>query len=229
MQELYRGGHRAFMVPLPANDGPRNSAFPRQVLNYLSKLRQAVGADSDWVLDCGNQLTAAESAGLARTLEPFHLLFLDEPIGSPTASALKKIGEEAVVPLGVGRYETNAARLQELLRAQAIDVPRPSYSTIDISSIRRLAAQAETHYMALAPLHQAGPISTAAALQVAAALPNFFIQEIPIPAYERDRQMRRELVTAAVESPKDGFLPLPTGPGLGITLNEDAVKKYQVR
>jgi L-alanine-DL-glutamate epimerase-like enolase superfamily enzyme len=60
-------------------------------------------------------------------------------------------------------------------------------------------------------------------------VPNFFIQEVPFPADDRDVAMRRELVGADLEKAQDGFLPLPSGHGLGIALNEDAVRKYALR
>jgi galactonate dehydratase len=229
IRPLVEAGWRAFRVPLPLGEGVRGPAFARRTLEYLERIRQAVGPSVDLILDCQGQLAPREAAALARTIERFHVLFLDDPVSEPSASNLQKIAEESVVPLGFGRAETSVSRFQELLRAQAIDVPRPSFSRLPIGAIRKLAALAETHYVAIAPVHDAGPVSTAAALQVAASLPNFFIQEIPVPADDRDRQMRRELLTTAVETPADGFLPLPARPGLGIELNDEAIRKYQVR
>jgi galactonate dehydratase len=88
---------------------------------------------------------------------------------------------------------------------------------------------AESYYVAIAPFHRGGPVGTAAALHAAASVPNFFIQEVPFPADDRDVAMRRELVGADLEKAQDGFLPLPSGHGLGIALNEDAVRKYALR
>jgi len=74
-----------------------------------------------------------------------------------------------------------------------------------------------------------GPIATAAALHLEASLPNFFIQQIPLPLAEEDRRMRGELTGISVERVTDGFAALPTGVGLGITVNEDALEKYKER
>jgi galactonate dehydratase len=81
--------------------------------------------------------------------------------------------------------------------------------------------------VAVAPYHDGGPVATAAALQLAASLPNFFIQQIPFPQAEQDRRMRADLAGASLEVPRDGFLNLPTGPGLGITVNEQTLEKYK--
>jgi len=75
--------------------------------------------------------------------------------------------------------------------------------------------------------HEGGPIGTAAAIQLAASLPNFFIQHVPWPVAEEDRRMRSELVAGSIEAVRDGFLALPQGPGLGIEVNEAALEKYR--
>ncbi len=81
----------------------------------------------------------------------------------------------------------------------------------------------------MAPSHRGGPVATAAALNLAASLPNFFIQEVPHSGDSRDARMRRELVGDELEVVSDGFLALPSKPGLGIALNEDALAKYEVK
>ena len=90
----------------------------------------------------------------------------------------------------------------------------------------RMAAIAETHYVAISPHHNGGPIGSVAAIHLAASLPNFFIQQIPLPAAERDRAMRAAITTADHESAQDGFAPLINRPGLGIQVNEAALGEY---
>jgi len=140
--------------------------------------------------------------------------------------ALKKLASENVTPIGLGRDVRECSVIQDLLREDAVDIIRPDMGRCGISQIRRMAALAETYYVAVGPTHDGGPIGTAAALHLAAALPNFFIQQIPLPEAEADQRMRRELTAAPVEIVKDGFAELPVGPGLGITVNEQALDKY---
>jgi len=89
-----------------------------------------------------------------------------------------------------------------------------------------MAAVAETNYVAVGPYHDGGPIATVAAIQLAASLPNFFAQQVPQPLAEQDRAMRAELTGGNREIAKDGFAPLVNQPGLGIEVNEEALKKY---
>jgi galactonate dehydratase len=119
--------------------------------------------------------------------------------------------------------------VQDALREEVLDILRPDLALHGITQVRRLAALAETYYIAVAPHHDGGPIGTAAALHLAASLPNFFIQQIPVPKDEADRRMRAELTGGSIEVIKDGFAPLPAGPGLGITVHDEALEKYQER
>ncbi|MEK7404263.1 MAG: enolase C-terminal domain-like protein [Acidobacteriota bacterium] len=218
-------GFRAFVVPVPPPAAPnQGQAFVNAVRRRLEALR-AAGAE-DLVLDGGGLLSPGDAAGLASALERFHLLWFDEPCATSALGAIRKLAAENVTPLGFGRNARQASEFQDLLREDAVDVIRPSLARHGISPIRKMAALAEAYYVAVAPYHDGGPVATAAALQLAASLPNFFIQQIPLPEAEEDRKMRAELTSQPVELVKDGFAALPTGPGLGITVNEEALKKY---
>jgi galactonate dehydratase len=131
-----------------------------------------------------------------------------------------------VTPLGFGRDITDASVFLALLREGLVDVVRPDIGRWGITGARRVATLAESYYVAIAPHHDGGPIATAAALHLAASVPNFFIQHVPLPADPKDRAMRADLIAGALETPRDGFLQLPTGPGLGIQVNESALEKY---
>jgi galactonate dehydratase len=92
-----------------------------------------------------------------------------------------------------------------------------------IPKIRRMAAVAETHYVAVGPYHAGGPIGTVAAIHLAASLPNFFIQQVPQPAAEADRAMRAAVTSGNLESAVDGYAQLRNKPGLGFQVNERAL------
>lgn len=220
-------GFKAFLVPTPTftfrNQG---QAFMLAARKRLDALRQAAGAGTDFVLDGGGSLLPADAAGLAEAFERYHLLWLDEPCATLSLGAVKKIAAENVTPLGFGRFLQQPSAFQDLLREDAIDVLRPDISLNGISQIRQMAAIAETYYVAVAPYHSGGPVATAAALQLAASLPNFFIQQFPFPQADADRKMRAALA-GGVEVVKDGYLQLPVGPGLGITVNEKALAEYK--
>jgi galactonate dehydratase len=221
-------GYRAFQVPLPATKARnQGQAFHEAVRYRMNQLRSAAPAGVNFVLDGGGKLSAGDAGGIAALLERFHLLWFDEPASVSNLQTLRKISEESVTPLGFGRTVHDAPVFQDLLRQGSADILRPSLQHTAIPAIRRIAALAETYYVAVAPNHDGGPIASAAAIHLAAALPNFFIQHVPLPAAEQDRRMRSAILRQPVESVRDGFLPLPTGPGLGVEVDEEALERYK--
>jgi galactonate dehydratase len=192
-------------------------------------LRAAGGANFDFVLSGGGSLSAGDAASVASALERFHLLWFDEPCRLSNLGAVRKIAAEGVTPLGFGTHLHHGGDFQDLLREEVADVLRPSLALNGITQIRRIAAVAETYYIAVAPYHNGGPVGTAAALHLAASLPNFFIQQIPLPEAEADRRMRAEITGTSVEVVTEGYAALPVGAGLGITVREEALEKYKER
>jgi galactonate dehydratase len=213
-------GHRAFLVPIPtpaaANQG---QAFVKATLLRMETLRAKGGPDADFVLDGGGRLSPGDASMLAAALERFHLLWFDEPCRISNLAALQKIASETVTPLGFGRRVHQSGAFQDLLRDQTIDILRPSLALNGLSQLRRMAALAEPYYTAVAPYHDGGPIATAAALHLAASLPNFFIQQTPFTEAAEDRAFRARLGGQGLEKVTDGYYSLPTGPGLGITVD----------
>ena len=215
--ERAAAGYRAIIVAAP-QPAARNQgqAYERDLRN-CSNLRSAGGEQMDFVLDGGGQLTPGDAANVALTVEAMHPLWFDEPVMLVNTQTIRKIADESVVPLGFGRDITNPSTYQELLRESLIDVVRPDISREGISRSRRIAAMAEPYYVAVAPHHEGGPIATAAALHLAASLPNFFIQHIPLPdAGELTSKCEPNWWARPLKSVRDGFAALPTGPGLGI-------------
>jgi galactonate dehydratase len=224
-----------------AYSSPRSQEFPVTVIdvpspvsrnqgkayeNRILELINAVPADSDFVLAGNGLLTPGDAASVARTVETKHPLWFDEPCSHSNLDALRKVANETVVPLGFGEGINDPGVFQALLREGFIDIVRPDIAIFGINGARRVAALAEPYYVAVAPRHAGGPVGTAAAIHIAASIPNFFIQHVPAPASEQDRAMRREIVSPSVEANSGGFLELTKSPGLGITVNESALEKY---
>jgi galactonate dehydratase len=95
-----------------------------------------------------------------------------------------------------------------------------------VAKIKRIAAIAETHYLAISPYHAGGPVGTLTGLHLNAALPNSFAQEVPMPASDRDAAMRAELTSGNRELATKGFASLINRPGLGVEVNERALDTY---
>lgn len=228
MNLALKAGFKAFIVPLPGiTSRNQGQTFVLATRKRLESLRESGGENVDFVLDGRNQLTPGDAQMISAAIESFHALWFEEPCLQVNIGALKKISEENVTPVGTGRRITEESAFQDLLREDAVDIIRPDIGLNGISRIRKMAAIAETYYIAVGPSHSGGPVGTAAALHLAASIPNFFIQQIPFPDAEEDRKMRSELILEPVESIKEGFAELPVGQGLGITVNEKDLEKFK--
>ncbi len=181
------------------------------------------------MLDGNGRLTSRRCrVGRGDGVEPKHPLWFDEPCAYSNIETIRKISAGDGGPAGgSGGESRDVGAFQALLREGLIDVVRPELAFFGISGVKRIAALAETYYVAVAPHHFAGPVGTAAAIHLAACIPNFFAQHVPSPSAAEDRAMRVALCSPNLEAGRGGFLALPQGPGLGITVNESALEKYR--
>lgn len=222
-----RQGFQAFTLPAPLRD----AMIPLQ--EYVDRVRKRVanmqangGADAEWVLDGAGGMTPGDAATVAAALEKARLMWFDGPTSVLTTDGLAKITDESVMPIGLGRKIHEIATFQSLLRYGSVNVLRPSLGLNSLAKIKRMAAIAETHYVAVAPYHSGGPIGTLGGIHLAAALPNSFIQEVPMPAADRDAAMRAEITSGNREAGDKGFAALLNHPGLGFEVNEKALDAY---
>jgi galactonate dehydratase len=214
LEKQITAGFAAFLIPVPLPTARnQGSEFVRVAATRLKAMRTSAPT-ADFALEAHAQLTPGDAATLAAEVEGMHPLWFDEPCPVSNLETIRKISEETVVPLGFGRTISDPGTFQDLLREGLVDLLRPDLLTHGISGVRRLSAMAETYYVAVAPWHEGGAIAHAAALHAAASMPNFFIAQAP------------SWGNAAV--PKDGFFPLPTGPGLGIEVDEKTFEGKQI-
>jgi galactonate dehydratase len=211
----------AIAAPKPASRN-QGKTYQNQVQSLIKQLPE----DRDFVLSGHGSLTPGDAASVAAAVQSSHPLWFDEPCSVSNIETVRKVSGESVTPLGFGRGITDAGVFQALLREGLIDIVRPDIGHWGISGARRIAVLAEGYYVAIAPHHDGGPVATAAAIHLAASVPNFFIQHVPLPNDPKDREMRAAIVSGAIETPRDGFLQIPTAPGLGIQVNESALEKY---
>ena len=183
----------AIAAPKPASRN-QGKAYQNQVQALVKQLPE----DRDFVLSAHGSLTPGDAASVARAIESFHPLWFDEPCSVSNLEAVRKVSGETVTPLGFGRGITDAGVFQALLREGLVDVVRPDIAHWGISGARRIAVLAEAYYVAIAPHHDGGPVATAAAIHLAASVPNFFIQHVPLPHDPKDREMRAAIVSGGI-------------------------------
>ena len=227
LERAKRQGFRAFTIPALQRDAmiPLQEYVDR-VRARVAKMQSMGGAAAEWVLDGAAAMTPGDAATVAKALEKVHLLWFDEPTSVLTADGLAKITDESVMPIGLGRKIHDIPAFQNLLRQASVNVLRPSLGLNSLTKIKRIAALAETHYVAVAPYHEGGPIGAMAGVHLAAALANSYAVDVPAPAADRDAAMRAELTSGNKEAAENGFAVLMNRPGLGFEVNRKALDAY---
>jgi galactonate dehydratase len=190
----------------------------------VEAVREAVGPTIDLMVDMSAELTTDAIIRIGRKLEAYDLMFLEEPVDPFDIEALKKVSEQVHIPIAVGERLYTRYGFRRVLELHAADIVQPDVgNTGGIMEAKKIAAMAEAYNMRVQPHTCASPVSTAAALQLDACIPNFLIQEL----YPYRIPEHYAIVDHAPElDVKDGYLPIPDLPGLGIELVEEQVQPF---
>ena len=196
------------------------------VVDRVAAVREAVGDDFDIAVDFHGRFTPAVSRVACQALEPLRPLFVEEPLVPELTADISKITESTTIPIATGERLFSRWDFRDVLGA-GIAVAQPDLSHAGgISEVRRIAAAAETYGVALAPHCPLGPIAFAASLQVDFASPNALIQETSLGIhYNAGSDLLDYLVDPSVFSFADSHVARPTAPGLGIEVDENAVRR----
>ncbi|MGW4247307.1 enolase C-terminal domain-like protein, partial [Nocardia sp. NPDC004722] len=152
-------------------------------------------------------------------------LFVEEPLLPEFSADLGEVAAATSIPIAAGERLFSRWQFRDVL--PHLDVAQPDLSHAGgISEVRRIAAMAEAHDVAIAPHCPLGPITFAASLQIDCAIPNFLIQEQALQiGYPAGEELLDYLVDTSVFTFTDGYINRPTGPGLGIEVDEKAVRR----
>jgi galactonate dehydratase len=186
--------------------------------------RQAVGPGVDLMVDLSGGLTTGETIRLCRRLADLDILFIEEPVDPFDLGALREVANHVDVPLALGERVYTRQGFRAALQTRAVDLVQPDIgNTGGIMETKKIAAIAEA-YNVRVQLHVCGsPVATAAALQLDACIANFAIHEI----YPYRPAEHFAIVEDAPEhAVRDGHMPIPSRPGIGITLIEERVRPF---
>jgi galactonate dehydratase len=193
------------------------------VLERVAAAREVLGPERDLAVDFHGRVSYANAARLLPQLVPHHVLFAEEPLLPEHLGQLDRL--VGPVPLATGERLFHRAEFLPVLQA-GIAVVQPDVSHAGgISEVRRIAALAEIFDVALAPHCPLGPVALAACLQIDFATPNAVIQEQSLGIhYNVGSDLLDYLVDTSVFDCIDGYVARPTAPGLGIEIDEAAVR-----
>jgi len=203
----------------------------KEITDRVAQVRGAIGDKVDIAIDFHGRVTAAMAPRLARALEPYSLLFMEEPILPAIPSRLAQLKASSTIPIAFGERLYTRWGFRPFLESGVLDVAQPDISHAGgISECKKIGSLMETHGGQVAFHCPLGPIALASCIQVAATLPNYLIQEASFGMhYNEGIEITDYLEDASVFNVSDGFIALPTAPGLGIVVDEDAVRDASIK
>lgn len=198
-----------------------------QVLERVAAIREAVGDDIGIGIDFHGRVHKPMAKVLAKELEPFRPMFIEEPVLPENNEALKEIAMHSSIPIATGERMYSRWDFKHLLQDGYVDIIQPDLSHAGgITECKKIASMAEAYDVALAPHCPLGPIALAACLQVDATCHNAFIQEQSLGIhYNQGSDLLDYLADPSVFHYENGYVNIPKGPGLGISIDEEKVRE----
>ena len=196
------------------------SEWADEAVNRVAAVRETVGSDVDICVEIHRQMNPAESIALGRRLEEFNPFFYEDPMLPDSPATMGEVAAKCNIPIATGERFTTIFEYQQLLEANAASYVRPDLCLCGgLSGCKKVAAMAEAHHVKVIPHNPLSPISTAACVQLDARIPNFALQEYT----GESEPPKSELLVKPLEL-KEGYITVPDGPGLGVEINEEALK-----
>jgi galactonate dehydratase len=150
-------------------------------IDTVRRYREAVGNAVDLCIEIHRRLTPAEAVVLGRGIEPYHPFFYEDPILPDNLDEMALVAERIPIPIATGERLHSIWEYQALLQRGAVQYVRPDVCMVGgISHAKKIAAVAEAFHVQVVPHNPLSPVSTAACIQLAAAIPNFALQELPV-------------------------------------------------
>lgn len=202
-----RGGHMPAMQDISLS------------VAFCTRIREAVGDKADLLFGTHGQFSTAGAIRLGQAIAPLSPLWYEEPIPPDIPAELSKIASAVPIPIATGERLTTLAEFHAALQNGA-EILQPALGRAGgIWEAKKIATLAEARNAQMAPHLYAGPIEWAANVQLAAAIPNILMAE----TIETD--FHYDLINHGL-SVENGYIPVPTAPGLGIDIDEDLARAH---
>ncbi len=200
----------------------------RLAISLVEAVRDAVGPDVEILVEMHGRFSPATAIEMAHELKPFRPAWVEEPVPPDNAEMLAKVAAKIDIPVATGERVHTRYEVKHLLELGCVDILQTDITqSCGLLEGKKIAAMADAQYVTFAPHNVGGPLSTAACLHLAACTTNFTIQE-------HFNDFVDSWVKEAASGPgypevKDGYFPIPGGPGLGVGLNEDFIREHPMK
>ena len=226
-REAIRRGFSAFKCRPFSFEGLRDNtaAEIRKAAALMEAAREGAGPDADIYIECSEFLSPRTAVMMDEALHPYRPGWFEEPIPFENPKAMAALQRDIRTPIATGERLLSRFEYRDLLENGACRIVQPDLMHAGgFTEIRKIAALADMYYVPVAPHNPGGPICTAAAMHLAAAIPNFLVLE----QMEPQRALRDRASTVPIRF-EDGHFLLPEGPGLGVEPDLDALADHPFR
>ena len=209
-------------------DGRRTITRPwnlKKSVRMIEEMREEAGDYFDILIDAHGLLTPVMALEYARAIEPYRVMFLEEPVQIEGNDTLEWLGDRTIVPLATGERHTTKWMFEDIIARRLVSYVQPDVIQCGgITELKKIAAMAEAQFIEVAP-HGPGVLSTGlgfASLHVDACTANFAIQE----THRNATGWRLDLLSGRTVTVRDGYAELPTYPGLGLKVDWDVARQH---
>lgn len=208
--------------PLGSNYMTLSRAEHVKSLSLVRMVRDAVGDDAGLIIEGHGRLDVNSAIRFGRDLEAFSPLYYEEPVPPESLAALAAVRQAISVPIATGERYFERHRFAELMDQGAADLLQPDVCHVGgLSEMKAIAALARSRYLSIAPHNPLGPVGNAMSLQLAACISNFeFLETLYADVPWRHDVTDESVVMSA------GKMVIPTRPGLGIDIDEEAIARF---
>ena len=231
-QRVVAMGYNAIKFDVDDIDNPDKldrwnwSVTPKELegmVKRVAAVREAVGPYIDIAIDMHGRYNIDAACKVAKEMEPFNLMWLEEPVPPENVDAMLKVKQSTSTPICAGENLYTRFGFRELLQKQAVDVIMPDVAhTGGLSEARKVANMAEVYYIPFAPHCVSSPIGMMAACHVCASVPNFLVLEF----HGLRSPQWNDLIVGDKPLIQNGYITLPDKPGLGVELNDEVARRY---
>ena len=225
-EKLVREGNTACKIDpfMPYFPLPRD--FPLKTIKHAAKIfqaiRDAVGDELEIGIGTHGQFSTSGAIRVAKVFEEYHPFWFEEPVPPENVDEMARVAAHTSIPIASGERLVTLYEFAELLQKQAAQIIQLDVGQCGgILESKKIAAIAEAHYAMIAPHMYVGPVAAAAAVQVDTCSPNFLIQEY------NGGPLHEALFKEPIRF-ENGFIEPPTAPGLGLELDDDAVRQHRI-
>ena len=198
----------------------------------VKKVKDIIGDDIELMIDANHAYNLREAVSLSRKLEPFNISWFEEPLSPEFYNQYKELRDKTTIPIAGGECEYLRYGFHQLLRSKSVDILQPDIcSSGGLTEAKRISALASVYGVDLIPHTWGTSIGMHVALHFISNLeliPGRMKQPDFLMEYDQTENALREELTYPSVIMKDGMIEVPQGPGLGLDVNEDVLRKYDM-